>query len=155
MHSVHISNSARPAAFIICAKYILAIVSNDEFMPVCVCVFSCFHTLESILLILLLKHAQFLLDPVQQVGALEAAAPPVTTHHDDAEAAHQHRGPIQVELLRHHLATRCPIAARQTSRAVKSRLFKVMQLSFQAQVCVLVETNCVNLCHIFCNSFLN
>lgn len=74
------------------------------------------HILKCILLILLLKHAQFLLDPMQQVGALEAAALPVTTQHDGAEAAHQHRGPIQVKLLWHHLVTRCPIAAPQAEQ---------------------------------------
>lgn len=74
------------------------------------------YILKCILLILLLKHAQFLLDPMQQVGALEATASPVTTQHDGAKAAHQHRGPIQMKLLWHHLATRCPITATQAEQ---------------------------------------
>lgn len=68
---------------------------------------------ECVLLVLLLEHAQPLLDPVQQVGALEAAASPVAAHHDGAEAAHQRRGPVHVKLLRHRLAAGCPVAARR------------------------------------------
>lgn len=69
------------------------------------------HILDCILLILFLEHAQLLLDPVQEVGAVEAAASSIASHHNGAEAADQHRGPVHVKLLRHHLATRCPIAA--------------------------------------------
>ena len=69
--------------------------------------------LERVLLILLLEHAQFPLDPVQQVGALEAAASPVAAHHDGAEAAHQHRGPVHLKPLRHRLTAGRPVAARE------------------------------------------
>lgn len=69
--------------------------------------------LESILLIQVL--AQSFLDPMQNIGALEAAASPITTDHDGTEAAHQYRIPVQYKPLGHHLATRCPIAAQQTS----------------------------------------
>lgn len=64
---------------------------------------------ECVPLVLLLSHAQLFLDPVQQVGSLEAAATPIAAHHDGAEAAHQRCGPVHVKLLRHCLATRCPV----------------------------------------------
>lgn len=71
--------------------------------------------LQGVFLILFLKHAQLLMDPVQNVGALKAAASSVTAHHDGAEAAHQNRGPVQDKLLWHRLATRCPVTAARTS----------------------------------------
>lgn len=53
--------------------------------------------LESILLVQIL--AQSFLDPVQDIGALEAAASPVTTDHDGTKAAHQDCSPVYVKLL--------------------------------------------------------
>lgn len=64
---------------------------------------------ECVPLVLLLSHAQLLLDAVQQVGSLEATATPIAAHHDGAEAAHQRCRPVHVELLRHRLATRGPV----------------------------------------------
>lgn len=77
---------------------------------------------ECVPLVLLLSHAQLLLDAVQQVGSLEAAATPIAAHHDGAEAANQRCGPVHVKLLRYRLATRGTVTARgNTSCQVCSR----------------------------------
>lgn len=87
-------------------------------------------TPECILLVLLLKDAQPLLDAMQQVGTLETAPPPVAAHHHSSEAARQHRGPVHVKLLRHHLTTRGPVAAHRYNTMLVTALLRARVSSY-------------------------
>ncbi len=60
---------------------------------------------KSFQLVSLLKLPQFLLDEVEEVSALKATAAAVQTHDYGVEGADQHRGPVHLKLLRHHLTT--------------------------------------------------
>ncbi len=60
---------------------------------------------KSFQLVFLLKLPQFLLDAVEEVCALKATAAAVQTHDYGVEGADQHRGPVHLKLLRHHLTT--------------------------------------------------
>lgn len=51
---------------------------------------------------------------MEEVGALEAAAVAVKADDDGAEAADQNCGPVHLELLRHHLPTRCAVPVEYT-----------------------------------------
>ncbi len=60
---------------------------------------------KSFQLVSLLKLPQFLLDEVEEVSALKATAAAVQTHDYGVEGADQHRCPVHLKLLRHHLTT--------------------------------------------------
>lgn len=53
---------------------------------------------------------------MEQVGALEAAAVAIEADDDGAEAADQNRRPVHLELLRHHLTTRCTVPVENTNK---------------------------------------
>lgn len=71
---------------------------------------------KSFQLVSLLQLPQFLLDAVEEVCALKATAAAVQTHDYGVEGADQHRGPVHLKLLRHHLTTggAVPTRAKQT-----------------------------------------
>lgn len=49
---------------------------------------------------------------MQKVGALKATTVAVKADDNGAEAADQNCGPVHLELLRHHLPTRCTIPVK-------------------------------------------
>lgn len=78
---------------------------------------------ECLQLIPLLQLPQLPSDFVQKVGSSEAAAVAVKADHDGAETADQNRGPVHLELLRHHLATRRAVPVKNPTGMRDDSLF--------------------------------
>lgn len=77
---------------------------------------------KSFQLVSLLKLPEFLLHAVEEVCALKSTAAAIQTHDYGVEGADQHRGPVHLKLLCHHLTTggAIPITVNQSFQYLPS-----------------------------------